>query len=284
MWPGKRLLDHAEETARVRIMSETILLKLGGSIITAKHTGQAKLQKHTVLRIAKEISVFRKKNPHRKLIILHGSGSFSHPLSYQYRLMDEPTITSQLMGMAKTMHATRKLTSLLTDVFLEMKIPVIPLQTSALCKKQKGRIVFGDIQAIQAILKHGGIPLFGGDVVVSDNRNVGIASADALMVTLAHHIPHTRLLFATDVDGVYEKFPPSLNATPISKLTRAQIQKLVLKSKEKIHSKDVTGGMIGKLKTLLSLKGRTAVIFNGRTPNLLFGALQGDACGTTVRV
>lgn len=266
------------------MMSRTIILKLGGSIITNKHCDGQRMQKDIVLRIAKEISRFLNKNPHHKLIILHGGGSFSHPLAYRYHLVDQLITRSRLIGMGKTVNAVKTLATLLAGVFLDVGLPIVPFQTSTLCKKQKGRLVLGDMATIKTVLKHGGIPLLGGDVVLDDNCRTSIASADALAVALAKHFSGAKLLFATDVDGVYEKFPPSHQAVPFTTITRTQLQELVSKSKGKVLPSDVTGGMMGKLKALLSIRDHTVVIFNGKKPDLLLSVLQEDVCGTIVRV
>lgn len=57
-----------------------IILKLGGSIITRKDKTKPTLNPANLERIAQEISVAKIK----KLIIIHGAGSFGHPYAQKY--------------------------------------------------------------------------------------------------------------------------------------------------------------------------------------------------------
>lgn len=264
-------------------ISEVFILKLGGSVITDKKSGRPSLRRSLIEHIAKELSLAFKKKLLSRIILLHGAGSIGHPLAHRYRLVNQPFTASRLIGMGKTINAMRSLTTSLADILLKAGLPVIPFQTSTFVKKQGERLVFTDTSIIKIILKHHGIPLLGGDIVINNNKT-HIGSADILAVQLAKHFPKAKLLFATDIGGVYKKFPPLAPSKPLVRITRTQLQKLILEDKTTITPYDVTGAMIGKLKALLALRKRTAVIFNGLNPQVFSDILRGKIRGTTIQL
>ena len=76
------------------------LVKLGGSVITVKE----KLLTPNIVaiqRLAKEIAESRVE----ELMIIHGGGSFGHPLAKQYAIQEGYKDPSQLKGIHKTHQA-----------------------------------------------------------------------------------------------------------------------------------------------------------------------------------
>ena len=265
--------------------SNLIILKLGGSVISAKESGKPVLRARVVRRLAKEGSkwysnVFPRK--HARLILLYGGGSFGHPLAHRYHLQNKSIDANAWEGIGRTIVAMRELGNQLADIFLSAGIPIVPLQTSSFAHMRKGRVHFTDISTIKTILEKGGVPLLGGDVVLADKKKTAIASADNLAVELSKKIKGVRLLFATDVDGVYQKFPPRVQERPFSTLDRGAVKKFLKARYSKITRTDVTGAMPGKLRALLAARGTTAVVFNGNARGSLADALSGKKQGTKV--
>lgn len=253
-------------------------MKLGGSIITNKRSGKSIIKTRVIRRLAREVA----HDLHSPLILLYGAGSFGHPLAHQYKLSGRSLSFDALAGMAKTTSAVRELGTTLADIFLEEGIPVVPLQTSSFVREQKGRLIITNYSLIEDILSHGGIPSFGGDVIIADHRRTAIASADALASELVRHFHSQKLLFATDVSGVYKRFPARAHEQPISVISRKELQAMTASHTVKKTAFDVTGAMAGKLRALLSLRNCTVTIFNGLLPNALVGVLQGETLGTRI--
>ncbi|MBI2610830.1 hypothetical protein HYW60_02765 [Candidatus Kaiserbacteria bacterium] len=263
-------------------MSELIIVKLGGSVITAKKSGKPMLRTRLVTRLVEELSHWHASastRKHARLILLHGAGSFGHPLAHRYRLWNSVLEPDILIGVGHAALSMRELGNRLSDILLTAGIPVVPLQTSSLVRQVKGKVVFGGHALVETILAHGGVPLLGGDVVLGGRRSA-IASADALAAALAAHFRAKRILFATDVDGVYEHFPPRRGERPLPRIRRSALRGMTLRAAS--HTRDVTGAMRGKLRALLPLRGCEVVIFNAKKPGLLADALQGKSPGSTV--
>src|SRR3989344_436451 len=99
--------------------SNLIILKLGGSVISAKESGKPVLRARVVRRLAKEVSkwysnVFPRK--HARLILLYGGGSFGHPLAHRYHLQNRVLNAKTLAGAGRTIAAMRELGNRLSSI------------------------------------------------------------------------------------------------------------------------------------------------------------------------
>src|SRR3989344_5934115 len=201
-------------------MTRTIILKLGGSIITKKRRGEPVVETRRIEGIADTLRNFLRKQPTTGLILLHGGGSFGHPLAHRYHIAGKALGRRNWRGVARTTNAMRDLATRLTDIFLRAGIPVIPLHTMSMAALTRGRVTLANPGLIKTILATNGIPLLGGDVAIADEMRSHIISADALAGAFAKIIPDAVVLFATDVPGVFPTFPPAPRERPIPLLDR----------------------------------------------------------------
>ncbi|MEX0649742.1 MAG: isopentenyl phosphate kinase [Candidatus Andersenbacteria bacterium] len=259
------------------------IIKLGGSIITDKKSGKPAVLQDVITTICTELADALAASPDLRLVILHGAGSVGHPLAHEYDLINKPLNPKRLIGMGKTMANMRRLTHVITKALHQLHLPALPLQASSLgYMNEQGDFKLTGIRIIETILKTGGIPVLAGDTVVTLSGNVAIASADTLAVALAQTLQAQRILFFTDVDGVYDSFPPTDKTQLIPSLSRQEIEGSP--SSAKVHATDVTGGMQGKLRALLPLQNIEVVIFNGVIPANIRAAFAEEAIGTTIRL
>lgn len=264
-------------------MTRPSIVKLGGSILTEKHHRRPVMRERLIRKIASVIRRVRISHPNLPLILLYGGGSFGHPLAHRYRLVNAPLARRALVGFGHTTAAMRELGNRLAKILLAAGLPVVPLQTSTLVERQGSRLSFASFAVLETILRHRGIPLLGGDVVIADRMRTVVASADALAVALAAHFRSRELLFATDVAGVYATFPPPRGARPLARISRRELAALA-QSATTTTKRDVTGGMFGKLKTLLVLRDVRVVIFNGGIAKNFSAAVAGKEVGTVIRL
>lgn len=262
-------------------MRSISILKLGGSILTDKKGGRPILRARAK-EISSEIKEAQSAGIFSRLILLYGGGSFGHPLAHRYKLADQPLAAHMLIGVGRTISAMRELGTHLAAIFLDAGVPVVPLQTSSFTEVRRGTLHFSGVPILETILKSGGVPLFGGDVAFADRARTTIVSADRLAVELARKFRNARLFFATDTDGVYATVPPCAGEHPFATLNRAQIKKLLKAEHPHNRDTDVTGAMPGKLRTLLELRGRNAVIFNGNIRGALVDIINGKKRGTRI--
>ena len=254
-------------------------------MITDKRSGKPIVKARHIKRLAREIAsvyfdgVHRSRSP---LILLYGAGSFGHPLAHRYKLSGRALSPNVIVGMAKIVSAVHQLGGALTNIFLSEGIPVVPLQTSALVRQQKGKLVVTNYSLIEDILSHGGVPLLGGDVIIADRRHTVIVSADRLAAKFVRHFHSRKLLFATDVNGVYKKFPVQTRERPLNVISRKELKNILITQAVQNNALDVTGAMVGKLRALLSLRKCTVFIFNGLRRGVLTKVLHDGAQGTRI--
>ncbi len=136
---------------------------------------------------------------------------------------------------------------------LEEGVPVLSIQPSASVNTRDGKIYALDYTNIVTALNHNLIPLIHGDVAFDDTRGMAIASTDALFAYLAPILHPTRIIYATAVDGIYTD-------DPITHPDAALIPEITPQSFEQLragvgvaHGKDVTGGMLDKLRRSVEL-------------------------------
>lgn len=260
-----------------------MILKFGGSILSEKKSGKPIVRTAHIRCLARILASYHRQSPHTPIVLLHGAGSFGHPIAHKYQFHHQDLTPERVRGMGLGIHAVRLLADSLNALLLSAGLPIVPFQTSAMVGLQRGRLVFFHPKALSDVLEYGGIPVFGGDVILDEHQKTAIASADQLAERVAQKLPRARILFASDVDGVYRRFPPKRGELPAARLTRKELRRMISTGSEQHTRVDVTGSMIGKLRSLLPLRQHRVVIFNGQKPSALRRALCGKPVGTTMQ-
>jgi isopentenyl phosphate kinase len=256
-----------------------IILKLGGSLITDK-TKQFEVRTDVLKRLAEEI----KDSSKEELIVVHGGGSFGHPVASKYRLQDGFKNKEQIEGLVATRKAMGELSRSVINAFHQHKLPVVAIQPSANITCKNGRIEEIDTDLIKRFLELGTIPVLFGDVVLDKKLGFCILSGDQITTFLAEKFKAERVILAADVDGVFDKNPKKFeNAKLIPKISSTDEDVL---SNLKTQEGDVTRGIKGKLEELVILakRGVPSQIINATVPGRLKRALEGEeVTGTIVK-
>ncbi|OGB74102.1 hypothetical protein A2V68_02090 [candidate division Kazan bacterium RBG_13_50_9] len=254
-------------------MKTLTILKLGGSIITHKNL-DGRFNAPVVRRLGKEI---KKARPY-PLILIHGAGGRTHRLAKQFKLQGGAKSHSQIIGSLATHLAAAQVTQDLSQTLLKEGLPVLPLQTSAVFAAVSGRAKLISPPLIQQALNAGLIPMLSGDMVLDRQTNLSILSGDSIAITLADTFNAKRIVFATDVDGLFNKDPKTYrNARLIEKLTPKQLKEMLLVVPK--TERDATGEMLGKIAKISTPKRPVPIsIING----LRSGRLEKALCGRGV--
>ena len=255
-----------------------LIVKLGGSVITDKRK-QLVVKRAALKRLAGELAVV--KGP---LVVVHGGGSFGHPLASKYGIAEGYKSKGQLMGLSLTHRAMELLNYYVIEALQKAGIPAIAVQPSSCTVLNNGRIESMNIEPIKRMLALGLVPVLYGDVVLDVKRGVKILSGDQIVSYLARKLEASRVIMGVDVDGVYADAPKgNKRAELVRKITPAD--KELVSSLGSAGTNDVTGGMRNKVLELLDLArlGIEAKIVNAARPNILREAIQGKrVIGTTI--
>jgi isopentenyl phosphate kinase len=248
-----------------------IILKIGGSVITDK-SGELVARMQDINRLAQEIHDANIEN----LIIVHGGGSFGHPIARKYGINAGFKQENQKIGFAETHHIMTVLNGLFMDALIWREVPAVGITPSSCIMTKRGRIQCFEEAPLRALLKMGFLPVTFGDAVLDLDLGFTILSGDQLVSHIATRFNAKRIIMGVDVDGLYDADPKVKNTAKIFRhLTLEELKKLQ-GSLGKPTEYDVTGGMFGKIAELIPAieKGIPVTILNATKPNYVYKALK----------
>lgn len=260
-----------------------IILKIGGSIITEKSSDEPKVNYEQLDRITTEIAEAYKKMD-KRLIILHGAGSYGHPIVKRTGIHKGIFDKRQLVDFAETQRLQNELDSIVTEQLIKKDIPAIPVQASSMAVMKSGKLVSMDISAIKGFLDIGLVPVLYGVPAYDSEQKCSILSGDQIAPFLAKKFSAQIIIHATDVDGIFTANPKKdENATLIEKITKNNFETIKSYLSDSSHT-DVTSGMLGKVMELVDMakQGTKCLILNGLREGRIKDALLGKQVISTV--
>ncbi len=262
---------------------QLVFLKLGGSLITDKHTPRA-VRRGALARLAAEIAAVRRARPAMKLVLGHGSGSFGHVPAKKYRTRQGVDTPDGWRGFAEVWREAAALNRLVMDALAEAGIPALAFPPSAAVMARRGQVLAWDLRPLRAALAAGLLPVVYGDVVFDEILGGTILSTEDIFAYLAGELSPRRILLAGRDPGVWRDYPACTDL--IAEIT-PQTWPNLLAAVRGSAATDVTGGMAGKVAAMLklveNLAGLEVWIFGGEVPGNVARALQGDPEGTCLR-
>lgn len=253
------------------------MVKFGGSVITTKAGGKS-VRSAVLGRLAREVA-----RDAGEIVVLHGAGSFGHALAKKANLalgLSKPRQwqnAAQVSADVRTLHV-EVLRALNRAGARPFSLP--PGQVAFASGGQLGGMA---LSPFQLALKLRFTPVSCGDVVLDEKQGVAIVSADAVALHLAPRLGVERMVFATDVDGIFTAPPGTRGATLIRDCTPDALLGATLGGSR--HA-DVTGGMAGKARAIAAMaeQGCEVWIVNGLKAGRVREALAGKTpIGTRVR-
>ena len=257
---------------------QPLIVKLGGSVITDKRRPFV-VRRATLRRLARELVAAKE-----PLILVHGGGSFGHPVASKYRIAEGYKNKNQLMGLSLTHQAMEQLNANVIEALQKAGLPAVAVQPSACVVVSGGQIQSMELAPVKKLIELGIIPVLYGDAVPDLNKGMSILSGDKIVACLALALKAPRVIFGVDVDGVYTANPKKTKHAELARRITPADEKLVA-SIGAAKGKDVTGGMGNKVRELLALaeRGVEAEIVNATKPGILKRAVQGErGLGTVI--
>jgi len=258
----------------------SLLLKLGGSVITDKQTEYPKLRSAALTRLAQEIASARPK----RLIVVHGAGSFGHPIVARTGIDRGVRDLRGRLAWAETQCWQNVLNVEIAATLGRAGLPAIPYQASAVARMHDGRLRRLDLGVLRGLLDAGMIPVLFGTPAWDERRGCSILSGDAITPYVAHRMGFDFVVHATDVNGVYDADPHlDPDAEPFPVVDR-RTWPLVRRALRRSAAVDVTGGMLGKVTELVrwARRGLRGRIVDANAPGRVRDALRGRPVGTLV--
>ena len=252
------------------------ILKIGGSVITHKDQYFSPHMEN-IERLAGEIAESRDKS----MIIIHGAGSFGHPVAKKHSISDGLKSKDQLIGFSETHQAMTRLNQIIVDTLLEAGVPAFGISASSMLITIGTRLDDIDLSIIKRLLETGLIPVMYGDAVLDAEQGFAILSGDQLVVRLTIELGAERVIFGSDVDGIFTSNPKI--DTDAKFIEKVSIGNMTADVGDTTYT-DVTGGMMGKLaEAEEAVKAGAEVIFiNATVEDRVRSALQGEKVMGTV--
>jgi isopentenyl phosphate kinase len=255
-----------------------LFLKLGGSLITDKHTPRTACP-DVLARLMAEIAAARAERPDLRLVLGHGSGSFGHVEGSRHGTRRGVSTPEQWQGFAEVQAAAALLNRLVVDAARAAGLPVLNLPPSASAVCRDGVIERLALEPVRAALDHGLVPLVFGDVAVDVVRGGAIVSTEDVFGFLARALRPNQVLLAGLEPGVLTHWP---GGAVVPRLAADA----ALDGVGGAQAADVTGGMAGKVAEMQALvravPGLAVRIFSGEPAGLVRAVLLGQAAPGTL--
>jgi len=175
-------------------MTDMILIKLGGSIITNKEKPLSPRRK----TIDKIVQSLRKID--EEIVIVHGGGSYGHYWSVRYNMHTKPANYNP-HGVSVVKNSMVELNKIILDSFLKNKLNPYCLPPTDFMNGNKS--VTKKVKEIGKIAKTGLIPITYGDALWYGQKKFFILSGDKIMTMLSKILRPKLCIFVLNVDGLY---------------------------------------------------------------------------------
>jgi isopentenyl phosphate kinase len=260
------------------VLSESIVIaKLGGSLITNKDRALS-INLKGLRHVAQAIRKSNLPSGSKKLILVHGGGSFGHYYAKKFGLT---TSFSKIdpFAISKTTGAMLELHTKLRNILLEEKVSTETIPPSELLNESRTRLSTMGSRRLNDCFANDLIPISYGNVDLS-SKGASILSGDTICEAVAKSLPVERLVFAMDVDGIYAD--KGLRGSIISRLRNEN------QFTSKSRKYDVTGGIARKVSLGFRLAKHGVHVFfvNGEKGDRLLNILVGksDAKATSIDI
>ncbi len=266
---------------------ELIFVKLGGSILTDKTKPEA-LATDTLAAVANVVAETLRDQPHLRLLVGHGGGSFGHYWAEKYGLGHGVTDADGWEGVARVADAMGRLNRAVVAALVTAGVNALGVQPAASALAAGGQLRQLETVSLRRMLQAGLTPVLHGDVVMDDVQGAAIVSTEALFAFLVPRLQPKRLVLVGE-QAVFTADPRrDASAQRIGAITAANIE-TVLRQVGGSHGADVTGGMASKVRTMWQLVQAVPgleVQIIGSDADTLRQALRGEQItgGTMIRL
>jgi len=191
-----------ESKLNLKNNNEIVLLKLGGSLLTDKDKPFS-IREDVVKSAIQQII-----DANKQLILIHGGGSFGHPLAKEYSISSgiNSSIPHQILGLTKTHQSMNNFNSYLINLFLEKNYPALSIQASSIFIKDSLKISTQSIDIIETTLDLNILPILYGDIILDKQGSFSIISGDQIIFELCENLKKyqiSKVIFVMETDGIY---------------------------------------------------------------------------------
>jgi isopentenyl phosphate kinase len=238
-----------------------IVLKLGGSVITEKGRPET-LDGPALDRAADAIA-----EADADLVVIHGGGSFGHHHAAE-RGVSVDSGTRDAEDALAVHGAMTTLNRFVLSRLHDRDVPALPVHPLSAASRDADGALDLPLSQVATMRSESFVPVLHGDVVATAGEGVTVLSGDELVARVARDLGADRVGLCSTVPGVLDDEDRVVER--VSSLDDAALGGSA--------ATDVTGGMAGKVRTLLGLDAPAHVFDLDGLPAFL----AGEAPGTVV--
>jgi isopentenyl phosphate kinase len=242
----------------------TVVLKLGGSVVTEKSSPET-VDEAALTAAADAVAAADLD----RLVIVHGAGSFGHHHADRVGVTTASG-TRDAAGVLDIHGSMKRLNARVVDALCDREVPVVPVHPLSFGARDSDGELTLPLDAVETQLDEGFVPVLHGDGVAHAGRGVTILSGDEVVARLGADLDADRIGMCSTVPGVFDA-----DGDVIAEIRSFEAVADALGGSD---ATDVTGGMAGKVRTLLDL-GAPAHVFG---PEGLAAFLRGESPGTRI--
>lgn len=249
-------------------MTKPALVKLGGSLVTDKASADPSFKRGVARRALAEVA-----KAEIPVVLLHGAGSFAHPIVARTGLGSGPLDTARRLAVSEVLASLATLSAHMVETAHAAGLRPVAVPLHLAVRQEAGQLEGLPVGEVGDLLDDGFTPVLHGTVVRDPATGWGILSADRILAELAAELTPRVALFATDVDGAFDRDP----AQPGARLLE-RVRPDTLLGHGSGRGADVTGRMAGKLEWAFAAAHHCpTLVVNGTARGRILDALRGKA-------
>jgi len=206
------------------------------------------------------------------LIVVHGGGSYAHPVAKEYSVSEGLRGKGGLRGFVETSRVVRMLCLDVLSNLIDGGLMAVSIPASSVFTTRSGRISTCNLEPVFSALRLGLVPITSGDVVFDRDLGFTVLSGDEISSYLAVRLRARRLIYAMNVDGIYVRDWATGGIKIAEEFSRGMSIASVGGGVE-----DVTGGIARKIEEGFTAAeaGIEVLFINGLAENRLRDAVLG---------
>jgi isopentenyl phosphate kinase len=248
-------------------MTQLLLIKLGGSVITVKD--RALNPNSKAIEGLSHVLAKLTDSP----IIVHGGGSFGHYWSVKYNMHTKPELYEP-RGISVVHESMMALNQIVVNSLSDAGLAPYGMPPTSLFTDGNENVK--KFAELVEFTRRGIVPVIFGDVVHMSEGRFSIVSGDSLMTRISANLMPSRVIFTVNVDGIYK----DMRDKKLIKVLNFATNEISYND----SSIDVTGGMARKILEAFEIArhGIDVNIVNGLDAERVFDALRGVEVEGTV--
>ncbi|KAH1170606.1 isopentenyl phosphate kinase-like [Mauremys mutica] len=232
------------------------IVKLGGSALTEKN--QLETLRAESLRRAAGIVRGLCGAGAGSCIVVHGAGSFGHFQAKANGVASGSPAGSAgsealRRGLCLTRLSVTKLNHLVTEQLVKCGVPAVGISPFGAWKTAGKKVSQAGISAIRDALDAGYIPVVHGDCALDSEQHCCILSGDAIIEVLSREFSPQRVVFLTDVSGIYDRPPDTPGARLVDSISVSPDGRMDPPVLTSALPHDTTGGVSLKLRAAVNI-------------------------------